>query len=275
MLGMAGKGQWISLSRSENSAASSVFTSHAELFDQAEFTISVAFSNLQRSLFDLQNQLLTKVRTIHASQQIIMAECPDYCCPEYAENCKKIHRLLNQFSTHAENLAHVKLTLARAAALVSPDGDLVKLVTRPHTPPMQRMPQILPRPRMITTEFLDSSIDSLPWNDPSSVSVIRGLPSSPSGDFLSSASLRTEVARPNCTCFVFYLPPTMTNQSLRELFSECGVVLNAYVAMDKLTNRTRGFGFVDFATPADAEKAIAKMDKYAIDGKFLSVTLKV
>jgi RNA recognition motif-containing protein len=74
---------------------------------------------------------------------------------------------------------------------------------------------------------------------------------------------------------VFYLPPTATNETLRSLFMRFGTVLNAYVAMDKVTNRTRGFGFVDFSTPAEAQAAIEGLDKYPLEGKFLSVSLKV
>jgi len=80
---------------------------------------------------------------------------------------------------------------------------------------------------------------------------------------------------PNSTCFVFYLPPSATNETLRSLFMRYGTVLNAYVAMDKVTNRTRGFGFVDFSTPSEAQAAVAGLDKYPLEGKFLSVSIKV
>ena len=79
----------------------------------------------------------------------------------------------------------------------------------------------------------------------------------------------------NSTCFVFYLPPSMTNDSLRNLFLPYGTVLNAYVAVDSKTNRPRGFGFVDFQSPAEAQLAVQKLDKYPIEGKFLSVSIKI
>lgn len=88
---------------------------------------------------------------------------------------------------------------------------------------------------------------------------------------LSSSSNRI----PNSTCFVFYLPPSATNETLRSLFMRYGTVLNAYVAMDKVTNRTRGFGFVDFSTPSEAQAAVQGLDKYPLEGKFLSVSIKV
>ena len=79
----------------------------------------------------------------------------------------------------------------------------------------------------------------------------------------------------NATCFVFYLPSTADNATLRSLFMPYGVVLNAYVAMDRVTNRTRGFGFVDFASPNEAQRAVESLDKFYWDGKYLSVSIKV
>ena len=80
---------------------------------------------------------------------------------------------------------------------------------------------------------------------------------------------------PQSTCFVFYLPPSATNESLRQMFMRYGTVLNAYVAMDKITSKTRGFGFVDFSTPSEAQAAVAGLDKYPWEGKYLSVSIKV
>lgn len=93
---------------------------------------------------------------------------------------------------------------------------------------------------------------------------------------LSSTPCPTSPARQaNSTCFVFYLPPSATSENLRTLFQTCGTVLNAYVATDKDTQKTRGFGFVDFSSPAEAQCAVAKIDKHPWDGKFLSVSIKI
>lgn len=90
----------------------------------------------------------------------------------------------------------------------------------------------------------------------------------------SSASSPSASRNPNATCFVFYLPPSITEETLRQLFMRHGTVLNAYVPLDKVTKRPRGFGFVDFSTPAEAQAAVAGLDKFPLDGKFLSVSLK-
>jgi RNA recognition motif-containing protein len=54
----------------------------------------------------------------------------------------------------------------------------------------------------------------------------------------------------------------MTDQELEGIFSEYGKVTSASVVTDRYTNKSRGFGFVEFAEDADAIKA-----KEAVDGK--------
>ena len=95
--------------------------------------------------------------------------------------------------------------------------------------------------------------------------------------FLQAAAIQPQsiAGKSGCTCFVFYLPASATNDSLRQLFMRYGTVLNAYVAIDKSTNRPRGFGFVDFATSKEATDAVAGLDKCAWENKFLSVSIKI
>jgi RNA recognition motif-containing protein len=62
---------------------------------------------------------------------------------------------------------------------------------------------------------------------------------------------------------------------LRQLFEQhCkATVVNAFVAT--AGGRSKGYGFVDYASPTDALTAVEKMDKFAIKTKFLSVSIKV
>ena len=62
--------------------------------------------------------------------------------------------------------------------------------------------------------------------------------------------------------YVGNLSFSMTNEELEAVFSEFGTVTSASVVMDRYTNKSRGFGFVEFAEDADALKA-----KEAVDGK--------
>ena len=49
------------------------------------------------------------------------------------------------------------------------------------------------------------------------------------------------------------------DQGLKDAFAQVGEVTSATIIMDKMTGRSKGFGFVEMANDADAEKAIAKL----------------
>src|SRR5688500_13955637 len=55
--------------------------------------------------------------------------------------------------------------------------------------------------------------------------------------------------------YVGNLPYSSTDESLREAFSPHGEVTSASVVLDRVTGRSRGFGFVEMATSEAAEKA--------------------
>ncbi len=61
--------------------------------------------------------------------------------------------------------------------------------------------------------------------------------------------------------------------ALRTLFAEYGEVTNAQVIEDRDTGRSRGFGFVEMASAADAEKAIAEINGTSVDGRQLNVNV--
>ena len=58
--------------------------------------------------------------------------------------------------------------------------------------------------------------------------------------------------------FVGNLPWSATDDELKSKFSEFGNVISARIMMDKMTNKSRGFGFVDMED-GDAQKAITGM----------------
>ncbi len=71
--------------------------------------------------------------------------------------------------------------------------------------------------------------------------------------------------------FVGGLSWDTTDQSLAAAFSAFGTVTDAKVILDRDTGRSRGFGFVTFDAPADAQKAIAEMDGAELDGRAVRV----
>ena len=62
-----------------------------------------------------------------------------------------------------------------------------------------------------------------------------------------------------------------TEDNLVELFSEYGEVLSAQIIIDRDTNRSKGFGFVEMDTEAQAQAAIQGLNAREHDGRNLTV----
>jgi len=62
-----------------------------------------------------------------------------------------------------------------------------------------------------------------------------------------------------------------TESALRELFAAHGEVVSVSVVTDRDTGRPRGFAFVEMATDAAANAAIAALDGQSVDGRTLKV----
>lgn len=58
---------------------------------------------------------------------------------------------------------------------------------------------------------------------------------------------------------------------LKEAFSQAGTVESATVITDKMSGRSRGFGFVEMATDEDAQAAISMWNEKELDGRTLTV----
>ncbi len=71
--------------------------------------------------------------------------------------------------------------------------------------------------------------------------------------------------------FVGGLSFSTSNERLREAFQACGAVESASVVTDRDTGRSRGFGFVEMATPEEAEQAISKLNGTSLDGRTIQV----
>ncbi|HNP28655.1 MAG: RNA-binding protein [Nitrospira sp.] len=75
----------------------------------------------------------------------------------------------------------------------------------------------------------------------------------------------------NSKIFVGGLPYAMTDTQLQELFSPYGVVKSAQVILDKMTGRSRGFGFVEMSKAEEAQAAIAAWNDKIYEGRTLMV----
>jgi RNA recognition motif-containing protein len=71
--------------------------------------------------------------------------------------------------------------------------------------------------------------------------------------------------------YVGNLPFSATDQSLSETFAQCGTVESSKVIMDRDTGRSKGFGFVEMSSEAEAALAISKMNGQDHEGRPLTV----
>jgi RNA recognition motif-containing protein len=71
--------------------------------------------------------------------------------------------------------------------------------------------------------------------------------------------------------YVGGLPYATTEDELREAFSQAGSVSSAIVIMDKMSGRSKGFGFVEFGSDDDAAKAIDMWNGKDFGGRTLTV----
>ncbi len=62
-----------------------------------------------------------------------------------------------------------------------------------------------------------------------------------------------------------------TEGDLLRMFEEVGAVSSCTIIMDKFTNKSRGFGFVEMASEEDARKAIDEFNGKSVDGRPLTV----
>jgi RNA recognition motif-containing protein len=71
--------------------------------------------------------------------------------------------------------------------------------------------------------------------------------------------------------FVGSLPWSVNDQKLKETFEQHGSGLTAKVVLDRDTQRSRGFGFVEMENSTDASKAIKALNESEIDGRNIVV----
>ena len=71
--------------------------------------------------------------------------------------------------------------------------------------------------------------------------------------------------------YVSNLSFNIQDEDLREFFTAYGEVTSAKVIMDKMTNQSRGFGFVEMSDDAASKTAIAELDGATVDGRNIKV----
>ena len=67
--------------------------------------------------------------------------------------------------------------------------------------------------------------------------------------------------------FVGSLAWATTDDSLKDFFSAVGTVVSANVIVDRDTNRSKGFGFVEMSSDEEAKKAVDELNGKELDGR--------
>ena len=62
-----------------------------------------------------------------------------------------------------------------------------------------------------------------------------------------------------------------SDAALKDAFAQVGEVVKAEIIMDRMTGRSKGFGFVEMAQDGDADAAISKWNGQELDGRKLTV----
>jgi len=75
----------------------------------------------------------------------------------------------------------------------------------------------------------------------------------------------------NKKLYVGGLSYSTTEGGLKDAFSQAGNVASAIIIMDKMTGRSKGFGFVEMATEEEATAAIDMFNGKELDGRTVTV----
>ena len=71
--------------------------------------------------------------------------------------------------------------------------------------------------------------------------------------------------------YVGSLAYSVTDDQLKEMFSEAGTVISAQVIVDKFSNQSKGFGFVEMEKAEEAKEAIKLLNDKEVDGRKMVV----
>jgi len=75
----------------------------------------------------------------------------------------------------------------------------------------------------------------------------------------------------NTKLYVGGLPYATTESELEDLFAQHGQIQSVRIITDRMTGRSRGFGFVEMSTPEESEAAISALDGTQFNGRTLTV----
>lgn len=119
-----------------------------------------------------------------------------------------------------------------------------------------------------------ASLVASPVASPVASSVASPVASSVASSVASPVASPSRRVMPiNTSVHVANISPHTTQELLRKCFAPCGKIIRTHVGLDKYSRRPR-FGFVDFNSPEEAQRAIEMRDGWELDGAQIVVELK-
>ena len=76
----------------------------------------------------------------------------------------------------------------------------------------------------------------------------------------------------NKKLFIGNLPFAITAESLKEIFGQHGSVVSANVIIDRVSGRSKGFGFVEMGTEEEAQAAMNALNGTEMEGRKVAVS---
>lgn len=73
--------------------------------------------------------------------------------------------------------------------------------------------------------------------------------------------------------FVGNLSYQTGEQDLKDYFSQAGVVTSVNLMVDKFTGKSRGFAFIEFSSPEEAQRAVDQFNSKEFQGRTLTVNI--
>lgn len=77
----------------------------------------------------------------------------------------------------------------------------------------------------------------------------------------------------NTNLFVGNFSWNMGEEEMRELFAPYGELEDVKLIIDRMTWRSKGFGFVKFVNEEDAARALAELNDKEVDGREIKITV--
>jgi RNA recognition motif-containing protein len=71
--------------------------------------------------------------------------------------------------------------------------------------------------------------------------------------------------------YVGQLPYSVTEEELKDIFSEYGEIASLNLFKDRYSGQSKGFGFIDMPNNSEADKAIKALNKTMLKGREIKV----